>query len=152
VGIATVKSFAAALGLPIVAATSLEVEAYPHAAAPWPVCAVHDAGRRELAWAVFRGPAAQWRQVTAEHITPPQELARKLRGRTLLCGEIPEWCLPGLLEALGARAVLPPPVARLRRAAALAELGFRRLEAGQVEDLHALQPLYLRRAPGSGPA
>lgn len=147
VGLATVKSFAVALGLPIVSATSLEVEAYAHATAPYPIFAVQDGGRKELAWAVYRGPTENWRRVVPERITPPQELVARVRGRSILCGELPEWALPDLVAALGDRAIIPSAAARLRRPALLAELGYRRLQAGKLEDLNTLQPLYLRRPP-----
>ncbi len=150
VGIATIKSFAATLGLPIVAATSLEVAAYAHAASPYPVCAIQDAGRRELAWAIYRGPVAAWRQVAPEQITAPADMARRLRGRTILTGEIPDWALPELQAAIGDRGILAAPATRVRRAGLLAELGFQRLAHGRTEDINSLQPLYLRRAPGTG--
>ncbi|MSQ10097.1 MAG: tRNA (adenosine(37)-N6)-threonylcarbamoyltransferase complex dimerization subunit type 1 TsaB [Dehalococcoidia bacterium] len=147
VGLATVKSLAVALGLPIVSATSLEVEAYAHAVAPWPICAIHDAGRKEVAWAIYRGPAAEWRCTVQPQITSPEALAARLRGRTLLCGEIPEGCLVLLQGALGPRAIIPSLAARVRRPGLLAELGYRRLQAGLLDDVNALQPLYLRRPP-----
>lgn len=147
-GMATAKGFAYGLGLPLVAIGSLEVEAYAHAAAPWPVCAVHDAGRGELAWAVFRQtPAQGWQQLAPERITLPEALARAVRRRTLLCGEVPAWCLPQLQELAGPRLVLAGRAASIRRGALLAELAWQRLAAGQVEDLATAQPLYLRRPP-----
>lgn len=147
VGLATVKSFAVALGLPIVSASSLEVEAYAHAAVPWPICAIHDAGRKEVAWAIYRGPAAEWRCTVQPQITTPEALAARLRGRTLLCGEIPDESLELLQGVLGARAIIPSPAARVRRPGLLAELGYHRLRAGLLEEVNALQPLYLRRPP-----
>ncbi len=150
VGIATVKAFAATLGLPIVSATALEVAAYAQAASPYPVCAIQDAGRQELAWAIYLGPAAAWRQVAPEQISTPDGLARKLRGRTILTGEIPDWALPGLQATIGDRAIMAAPATRVRRAGLLAELGFQRQADGRTEDINSLEPLYLRRAPGTG--
>lgn len=147
-GMATAKGFAYGLGVPLVAIGSLEVEAYAHAVAPWPVCAVHDAGRGELAWAIFRGtPRRGWQQLVTERITRPEVLARALRRRTLLCGEVPAWCLPPLQELAGPRLTLAGRAASIRRGALLAELAWQRLAAGQVEDLATAQPLYLRRPP-----
>lgn len=146
VGMATAKGFAYSLSIPLLAATTLEVAAYPHAAAPWPVLAVQDAGRKEVAWAVFRDvPDSGWTRLVPEHITPPDALLKAVRGRTLVCGEPPEWLLPALRERKGV--VLPPAAARVRRAAALAALAWRRLDAGEIEDLNSLEPLYLRRPP-----
>lgn len=147
-GMATAKGFAYRLGIPLIAVGTLEIEAYAHAAVPWPICAVHDAGRGELAWAVYRrSPDKGWTQTAAERLTKPETLVKALRTRTLVCGEVPAWCLPLLQEHLGRRMLLANPAAAVRRAAHLAELGWQRLEAGQAEDLTTLQPLYLRRPP-----
>src|SRR3712207_4499165 len=55
VGLSVAKGLAYALDIPIVGVGRLEVDAYQHAAFPGPVCAVHQAGKRELAWAVYQG-------------------------------------------------------------------------------------------------
>ena len=49
-----------------------------------------------------------------------------------------------LRERLGSRAVVASPASSLRRAGYLAELGWQRLERGEVDDVAALAPIYLR--------
>jgi tRNA threonylcarbamoyladenosine biosynthesis protein TsaB len=145
VGLATAKGLALALDAPLVGISTLEATAWLHRASGLPVCAVQDAGRRELAAAVYRLIGSGWTRVMEEQVITGEALARRLRSRTLLCGEVPAWARPLLLEALGSRAVMAEGVAAMRRPAALAELAWPRLAHGAGDDAAALQPLYLRR-------
>lgn len=147
-GMATAKGFAYSLNIPLLAVNTLEIEAYAHASVPRRIFAVHDAGRKELAWATYSGTDG-WRQLSEERITAPEVLARALkRRRALLCGEVPDWFLPYLEGPGKERIMFAMGIASVRRAGYLAELAWRRLDAGQTEDVATLQPLYLRRAPG----
>ncbi len=150
VGVSTAKGLASALGLPIVGVGRLELDAYPHAAFPGPIVAVHRAGRQgELASAVYRsGP---WRELTPPRLSGPEQLARHTRQRTLFVGEVDEPLADRLREAAGDKAVIASPAASTRRAAALAELAYARLTAGLADDAALLRPVYLR-PPAIGPA
>ena len=144
VGVSTAKGLAFALGVPIVGVGRLEIEAYQHAACGLPVCALHRAGRGEVAWAVYQGPKAVWREIAAPRMSPPQEMMAHLPAGALLCGEEDD----RLEEMLGEAGVSVAP--SRRRADYLAELGWRRLAAGGADDVRALAPLYLRE-PAIGP-
>ena len=146
VGIASAKGLAFALGLPIVGVGRLEADAYQHADFTGPICAVHRAGRGELAWAVYRNAPAGWREVTAPRLTTPDGLLASVGGSTLFCGEIDDELAACLSERLGARARFAGPASSLRRAATIAELAWRRLTAGQADDAASLRPIYLREA------
>jgi tRNA threonylcarbamoyladenosine biosynthesis protein TsaB len=154
-GMAAATAIALALGLPAVGVGRLEIEAYAHAAAGV-VTAVHAAGRRQWAVARYRGPASQWREEAEPRLVAAGDLAAAL-------GEGPVGVCCGDLEALpdATRAALQDDgwtlsggAANMRRAALLAELGWRRLEAARArgDDLHParLQPIYLRE-PAIGP-
>ena len=146
VGMATAKGLAYGLGIALVAATTLEVAAYQHVATSLPICAVQDVGRGEIARAVFQWPVeGEWSRLVAEHITTPEALAKSIKRRTILCGEARDSLLAVLGAALGHRFMVTGPAASVRHAGLLAELGRRRLVAGETEDLQTLQPLYLRR-------
>jgi tRNA threonylcarbamoyladenosine biosynthesis protein TsaB len=145
VGIASAKGLAFALGLPIVGVGRLEADAYQHADFAGAICAVHRAGRGELAWAVYRSASAGWREVLPPRLTTPDGLAG-LRGPTLFCGEIDGELASRLNERLGAKARFASPATSLRRAATIAELAWRRLAAGQADDAASLKPIYLREA------
>jgi tRNA threonylcarbamoyl adenosine modification protein YeaZ len=147
VGVSTAKGLAFALNIPIVGVGRLEIEAYEHAAYAGPVCALHRAGRGEVAWAVYRGPKGEWRELMAPRMSPPEAMIAEVPEGTLFCGEEDDE-LEALLAAAGKRGA--PVTASRRRAGYLAELGWRRLAAGRVDDARALVPLYLRE-PAIGP-
>jgi tRNA threonylcarbamoyladenosine biosynthesis protein TsaB len=152
VGIASAKGLAFALGLPMVGVGRLEADAYQHADFAGPVCAVHRAGRGELAWAVYRSEPAGWREVLPPRLTTPEGLMAGVRGSTLFCGEIDDELAACLSERLGARARFAGPASSLRRAATIAELAWRRLTAGQADDAASLRPIYLREAVFARPS
>ncbi len=142
VGVSTAQGLAYALRLPVVGLGRLELDAYQHAAFPGRIVAVHRAGRGELAWAAYR--SRPWRQITAPRLDWPAEVVRRARGRTLICGEVDEELGNAAEAALGARVVIASAAASVRRAAFLAELGQRRLAAGEGGDAASLRVVYLR--------
>jgi len=145
VGISTAKGLALSLGIPIIGVSSLAVEAYQHAETGLPVCPVFNAGRGEIATALYRMKHNEWCQLAAEHITTVDTLCSQISTRTLFCGEFVPLIAPQLKALLKQKAVIPSPLTGLRRASFLAELGIRQLEAGNYDNLATLQPLYLRR-------
>ncbi len=140
VGVSTAKGLAYALGLPALGVGRLELDAYPHAAFPGPVVAVHRAGRGELAWAAYR--ADPWREVVAPRLSDPEALVRWARRRTLFVGEIDDALAERLRES--GKATVASPAAATRRAGALAELAYARLAVGRSDDVALLRPVYLR--------
>jgi tRNA threonylcarbamoyladenosine biosynthesis protein TsaB len=146
VGMSTAKGLAFALGLPIVGVGRLESEAYQYADCGGPVCAVHRAGRGEVAWAVYEGPREEWRELSPPRLSTPEELLAEAPKDALFCGEEDD-DIGGML-ATGENSLRLAPLRR--RAGFLAKLGRRRLAAGQVDDARTLSPLYLRE-PAIGP-
>lgn len=146
VGVSTAKGFAFALGIPVVAVGTLEVEAYAFAHTGMPICAVHNAGRGELAVAFFQ-QTDRWRCLSEERLVTPEALCGQIEGRTLFCGELTAQVIEVLRDRLGDRALIAEPVARLRRAGYLAVLGWQRLEEGRTDDPVTLQPMYMRPPP-----
>ncbi len=150
VGMATAKGLAYSLQAPIVGIGTLEVEAYQRFPTDLPICPLHDAGRKEVATALFRSDNNRWDKVVPEHITKVEDLVAEIRESTLFCGEVPEWARPLIAATLGDRAVFSEGISAVRRAGVLAELGWRRIRNGNEDDLMTLQPLYLRRPPVGG--
>jgi tRNA threonylcarbamoyl adenosine modification protein YeaZ len=143
VGISTAKGLAFSLGIPIIGISSLEVVAYEHAETGLPICPIFNAGRGEIATAMYQGQDNEWRQLVAEHITTVDALCSAITAKTIFCGEFVPQVAGELKKRLKERAVIAapdPPRARL-----LAELGKRRLDAGDYDHPATLQPLYLRR-------
>lgn len=146
VGVATAKGLAFARGVPIAGVGRLEAEAYQLGDCGPPVCAVHRAGRGEVAWAAYWGPRDEWREVAAPRLSTPQVLLSEAPPDALFCAEEGDGA-DEMLAAVGAAFAVVPV---RRRAGFLAELGWRRLASGDVDDARALAPLYLRE-PAIGP-
>ncbi len=151
VGISTAKGLAFSLGIPIVSISSLEVEAYQHAETGLPICPIFNAGRGEIATAIYQAKHNEWRQLIAEHITTVETLCSQIITKTIFCSEFIPFIATQLTKQLKQKAIIPPPAARLRRASFLAELGLKRLKAGDYDNPATLQPLYLRRPPITKP-
>jgi tRNA threonylcarbamoyl adenosine modification protein YeaZ len=147
VGVSAAKGLAFSLGIPIIGISTLEIMAYQQAAAGMQVCAISNAGRQEVAAAIFRHKRNKWTQVAEEHITTIEGLVPKIKEKTIFCGEINAAALACIKKLFKTRSVIPSQAARLRRSTFLAELGQQRIEAGTYDNLAALQPLYLRRPP-----
>ncbi len=145
VGISTAKGLAFSLGSPIIGISTLEVVAYPHAETGLPICPIFNAGRSEIATAIYQKKHQKWCQLVAEHITTIDTLCSQITTKTIFCGDFIPLIATQLKKQLKQKAIVLPPAARLRRASFLAELGLKRLEAGDSDNPATLQPLYLRR-------
>jgi len=146
VGMSTAKGLACALDIPLVGISTLEVEAYPFAFTKLPIFPIHNAGRGEIAAAVYQLTDV-WRCLTPEHITTADAVCRQTKRKTIFCGEIPASVIEEIQKSLARYAIIPGAVARLRHASYLAILGWQRLGRGQLDDAANLQPLYLRQPP-----
>jgi tRNA threonylcarbamoyladenosine biosynthesis protein TsaB len=119
------------------------VVAYQHAETGLPICPIFNAGRGEIATAMYQKKDNKWCQLAAEHITTVDTLCSEISTKTIFCGEIVPLIANWLRKRLKQRAIIP--TTELRRASLLAELGRQRLEAGDYDNPVTLQPLYLRR-------
>ncbi len=144
VGISTAKGLAFSLGIPIVGISNLEVAAYQYAETGLPICPVFNAGRGEIATAVYQKKDKEWRQLVAEHITTLDVLCAQITIKTVFCGEFIPDIARQLIEKLKENAVIPPDAAATPPVRLLAELGLKRLESGNYDNVVTLQPLYLR--------
>ncbi|MBM4432878.1 MAG: tRNA (adenosine(37)-N6)-threonylcarbamoyltransferase complex dimerization subunit type 1 TsaB [Chloroflexi bacterium] len=151
VGMATAKGLALSLGVPIIGISTLEAAAYQHAETGLPICPIFNAGREEIATATYQMKGNEWLQITPEHITTLDALCLKISKKTVFCGEYISEVATELKQRLKQKAVIPPPAARLRRASFLAELGQKRLETGNFDNISTLQPIYLRKPPITKP-
>ena len=143
VGISTAKGLAFVLDIPLLGVNTLEVEAYPFAFTGLPLRPIHKSGPEEIATALYRQKDNEWQCLEPENITTVKTLCRRIRQRTLFCGEIPADIAGKLQQNLGRRAIIPQTNSLLR-ASSLITLGWRKLSKGERDDPVTLQPLYLR--------
>ena len=107
VGISTAKGLAFSLGIPIVGISTLEVAAYPYAETGLPICPISNAGRDEIATAMYQKQGKRWRQLSTEQITTVETLCSRITTPTIFCGEFIPAITARLREQLGDRAVIP---------------------------------------------
>jgi len=145
VGLTTAKLLAFALVLPLVGVDTLRVSAQAFVLLGRPIRAMLDAGRGQICTARYVPQGDILVEEEAPRIADLSELVAGPHLPTVFCGEIrPEW-RAAIEQAWGDAAIFPTPGARLRRAAYLAELGWRDLRNGRVDNPVTLQPIYLRR-------
>jgi tRNA threonylcarbamoyladenosine biosynthesis protein TsaB len=146
VGLGTAKGLAFSLKIPVVGISTMETEAYQASAVGcgFPVCALLNAGRGEVAAAIYQMKGNSWQQVKPEHLTTVSALCAAISGTTVFCGDYLPKVASAIEQSLGNKAVLVSPAGIPRRAAYLAELGQKRLQVKDFDDPATLQPLYLR--------
>ena len=155
VGMSVAKGLAIAGGLALLGVGTLDALAYQHARAAMPVYPLVRLGRDRFAAAPFRPDEAGPGRQGPDRNVALAELCAGLDGPALFCGALDGAVTAELRRLLGERARVPGPAAGLRRPAFLAELAWRRLAAGERDDLVALEPIYLgepvkpKGAPGS---
>ena len=125
--------------------SSLETEAYQHAETNLTICPIFNAGRGEIATAIYQKKRNKWLKLVTEHITTVDTLCSQITGKTIFCGEFIPVITTQLRKRLKQKALIPSAVTSLRRASFLAELGLKRFKAGDYDNPATLQPLYLRR-------
>jgi tRNA threonylcarbamoyladenosine biosynthesis protein TsaB len=150
VALATAKSLALALAIPLYGIPTLDVLAWGSAPAPGPIWAVLEAGRGQVYTACYDGAATAeaWEPRDGYFVLTPAELAGRAAeardGQVRFCGEWRAETRAALTAALGKRARFASPL-QGRRAVWLAELALARAAAARRDDPAALEPLYLRR-------
>ena len=141
VGMSTAKAMSAAMGVPLVAVPTLDVEAEPYLGLGMPVHAVMTAGRtRRYLGRFLEGSRPEY------SVVEDDELASQTTAKTVFCGEGLADVKEILNAGLGTRAVLARGAPPTRRPGSLAALGYASLQRGHTADVESLQPLYLRSA------
>jgi tRNA threonylcarbamoyladenosine biosynthesis protein TsaB len=142
VGMALVKGLALAAHLPVIGIPSLDVlvEAQPVKEAQ--LAAVLRAGRGRLAVGWYQAVSERWQATSQVEILSLEALSRKITGPTQVCGELTAEERRSLARKRK-NVILASPASSLRRPSFLAELAWRRWEAGKVDDPATLAPFYL---------
>ncbi|MEE9198467.1 MAG: hypothetical protein V3U26_01580, partial [Dehalococcoidia bacterium] len=148
----TAKGLANSLGVPLAGVSTLEAWAYRYAGAGLPVCAVQEAGRGEVAAALYRWRDGRSERVIAEQITTVGKLCQQIQEPTIFSGDMSDATRAALRERLGKKARLMDSPGSAHCARYLGELGRLRIEAGDVDDPSTLQPLYLHKPSITRPA
>ena len=149
VGLSFVKGLALARNLPLVGINTLEVLAASQPLNDLPLACLLPAGRKRLAvgWyhpAEFgRGHAKDhgWQATGNPVILSAEALGAAIEQASVLCGDLTAAERQILSQNPNIRLV--SPALGVRRPALLAELAYQRWQAGQIEAVEALAPIYL---------
>ena len=137
------KGVVLARQMPIVGIPTLDALSYPHLPATLPVCALVAAGRGRYCWATYAAEESLPRRLRDFGLNRLPEILPELNPPMLFTGELDADAQALLRETWKQEAVLTPPALSVRRAGALAELAWQRLQAGEVDDPVSLSPIYL---------
>jgi tRNA threonylcarbamoyladenosine biosynthesis protein TsaB len=142
VGMSTAKGFALARGVPVIGVGTLDALAYQHDRPGLTTIPLIRLGRERFASGAAPRHGGGRQAIEARNVTLA-ELAAETTGRALFCGDVDREVQSALRERLGARAVFPAPAANARRPGYLAELAWRRFQAGDLDSAATLEPIYL---------
>lgn len=142
IGVALAQGMAAAGGLPLIGATTLDVLTAAQPPDPRPLYALFAAGRQRVGFARYRWVEDRWCSETGVALATWAELVERLTEPALVVGEI-EPQGHALLAERADLIEIPAPARHLRRAGFLAELAWARLRTGDPGDPAALIPLYV---------
>jgi len=149
VGLAVAKGLALANQTPLLGIGTLDIVAAAFGPFPGQLWVVVEAGRTRICatpyeWENGRG----WQTTETPIIESWDDLLPQLEGRVTFAGEITAQAVKKI-KAANKTFQIAPPAAAVRRAGYLAELGWRRLRAGDVDDAQTLAPVYLRDPAGN---
>jgi tRNA threonylcarbamoyladenosine biosynthesis protein TsaB len=143
IGLALVKGMALGLHIPAIGIPSFDIQA---ATQPLmenvTLLTVIQAGRGRLAVNRYSVEGAAWKSNGEVKVTTVEELASKIKGPTLVCGEIDE-PLRQMLVRKRKNVMIATPAQSLRRPSYLAEIAWRRWLNNDVDDVVSLAPIYL---------
>jgi tRNA threonylcarbamoyladenosine biosynthesis protein TsaB len=143
IGMAVAKGLAVAQNLPLVGIPTLDVVAAAQGRDRRLLAAVLQAGRGRISIAFYRWRFGSWQVEEEPRLTTWDQLTEEISEPVLFAGEIDEAGAEAI-SRLGERGVLLPAARRVRRAGFLAELGWERLNRGEIDDPAALTPIYLK--------
>ena len=145
--LATAKGLAFGIGKPLALVPTLEgmAAAFPYCKAP--VSPWLDARRGEVYWGLFDYTGAALARLRPDAATSPEQVLDEIKrlGREILfIGEGAIQYREKIVEALGERALFPPPASHFPSSAAIAERGLFRLLKGETVSPEEAAPIYLR--------
>ena len=144
IALSTAKGLAVAAGKPLVGVSTLEAMAWTLSFCAYPVCPILDARKGEIYCALFRHEGERLIRLAEDAALSPDSLVSRIQERTVFLGDGLAVYGDLLKTRLKELALFPPAAQRGGSAAAVAELGRRRLLQGQRDEISELAPRYLR--------
>lgn len=141
--LALAKGMVLAQGLALIAIPTLDIIVAGQPLQEKPLAAVLQAGRGRLAVGWYTEKKNRWQNKGNPVLATAAELEEAINKPTIICGELSE----ADRRALGRKyknAEIASPAQCVRRPALLAELAWARWQAGEIDDIKGLAPIYLQ--------
>ncbi len=145
VGLAAAQGLAVALDRPAYGISTLDILAAGQESSVLPVRPLLDAGRNRFATALYEPVGGGFERMGEMVGIELSQLAELVGEPCLLCGDLDGSAREQIRAMLGERVRVASPALSVRRPAVLAQLGWKRLQAGEPGEPALLQPLYLSR-------
>lgn len=145
VGLSFAKGLALARRLPLMGIPTLDVVAAAQPVSHLPLAAALQAGRGRLAVGWYQASENGWQAQGPARVETVDSLAEQIQNPTIVCGELSAEERQRLARKR-VNVTLMSAANSVRRPAVLAELAWARWQAGQVDDLSSLAPVYLHTA------
>jgi tRNA threonylcarbamoyladenosine biosynthesis protein TsaB len=142
VGLAFVKGIVLANHIPVVGIKTLDIIAAAQPIMEVQLLAILRAGRGRLAVGWYKSENRIWQSTGQVEVLSFPDLNQRIDQPTLVCGELTEE-ERRQLSRKWKNVILASPAACVRRPSYLAELGWERWQAGQIDDPVTLSPIYL---------
>jgi tRNA threonylcarbamoyladenosine biosynthesis protein TsaB len=145
VGLSLVKGIALARHLPVIGIPTLDVIAVGQPIGKHPLVAVIQAGRKRIAFSLYKSLKNEWQPQGGVRSGTVDELADEIESPTYVAGELSAEDRNRLARKR-VNVLLASPVNCVRRPAILAELAWARWQKNDVDDAATLAPVYLHVA------
>lgn len=145
VGLSLVKGIALARHVPVIGIPTLDITAVAQPIGRLPLMVVIQAGRKRIAFGVYKCLKNEWQAQGGVRSGTIDELADEIESPTYVAGELSVEDRNRLARKR-VNVLLASPVNCVRRPAILAELAWARWQKNDVDDAATLAPVYLHVA------
>ena len=145
IGVSVVKGLAFATGLPVVGISTLDTLAAQIAPTSHAIRPILDARKGEVYTALYRYEGgSRVKRLTPYQAMRPEELVVQLREKTILTGDGVKTYGDYFRNALPSRVLFPALPLCVPHGSVVATLGLELLQRGEILDLPAFTPIYVR--------
>jgi tRNA threonylcarbamoyladenosine biosynthesis protein TsaB len=149
VGLAFIKGLSFSRHIPVIGIPTLDILANALPASKLPLAVALQAGRGRFALGWYKSSRNGWQAQGPARVVPVEAIPDEVKSPSIVCGEFISEDRQKL--AANKDIHLTPPSQSVRRPAVLAELAWKRWQAGDVDEEASLAPIYLHTAGSPTP-
>ncbi len=147
IGVSSVKGLAFATQKPVTGISTLDVLAYQFPWFPDLICPMLDARKGEVYTALYKcGQDGELVKAVPDCAVEPEQWLAQIKDPCLFVGDGSVLYREVIEQRLGDRVRFAPPYLNGPRASVAAHIGMKRIKRGEVVDVAALAPNYIRKS------